>query len=74
MSGALSHWKMQTKQDVLIGKVISGRPIVESRAGPLIQRGFTSVPSASYLMGLFVWLCSFLERLVIERRRFRKER
>lgn len=28
-SGASSHWKMQTKQDLLIGKVILGRAIVD---------------------------------------------
>lgn len=52
VSGALSHWKMPTKQDLLIGKVILGRVTVEWRTDPLIQRGFTLVLSASYLMGL----------------------
>lgn len=53
VSVAGSHWKLQTTEDLLTGRVILGRATVESRAGPLIQGGFTSVLSTSYLMGLF---------------------
>lgn len=63
---------MQTKQDVLIGKVIWGRLLcVRSRS---INSVGIYISSICLLPNGTAWLYSFLGRLVIERQRFRKER